>query len=238
MPRTSAKSRMRGFCVEHRPAMSTRPACPASRPALCARSPPRHLQLAPAPFRTAAPRSSAAIATACPIGPAPSTSTRSPAATRPRTTVRTAIDMGSMKAVSRASVPVDRERLGGGNRESLLQCAVAVDADQRDALAGVAAPEQARHGRCRTRSRARRRRAGRRQARRAVWPDVLDDRRELVPLDARVELVVARPSPGRRGSNGSRCRRGRSPRVARRRIRAPPARARGRRRPPSSTSLA
>ena len=53
---------------------------------------------------TLAPRSSAAIATAWPIGPAPSTSTRSPAATRPRLTVRTAIDIGSMNAVRRASM--------------------------------------------------------------------------------------------------------------------------------------
>ena len=54
---------------------------------------------------TTAPRSSDAIATAWPIGPAPSTSTCSPAATRPRATVRTAIEVGSMNAVSRASRP-------------------------------------------------------------------------------------------------------------------------------------
>ena len=98
---------------------------------VCARRPsalePRAIRSA---ISTRAPRSSAAIAVACPIGPAPRTARVRPAK-RVRDHRRTAIDMGSMKAREPRVRVRHREGLGARNRDALLQCAVAVDADRR-----------------------------------------------------------------------------------------------------------
>ena len=67
-----------------------------------------------------------------------------PRATRPRTTVRIAIDTGSIRAATAGLLVSDREHLGGGEDELLLQGAVAVDPDQVDARAGVVPSDPAR----------------------------------------------------------------------------------------------
>ena len=109
--------------------------------------------------------------------------------------MRTAIDIGSMKAARRASDARDREHLRGRHGEALLQGAVEVDADQLNPLAGVAAAEQAGlaaaagehgpHGHALAGG----------EAGRAAGADVLDDRRELVALDAGIELVDSGTEP-------------------------------------------
>ena len=78
---------------------------------------------------TSAPRSAAARAAAAPIGPAPSTTTCSPAATRPRLTAWTETATGSMSEACRAERSGVATRFDRRHDEVLLQGAVVVDAD-------------------------------------------------------------------------------------------------------------
>ena len=65
---------------------------------------------------TVAPRSPAARQTAWPIGPAPRTTTRSPASTRARTTARTPIEVGSTKAVTAGAMSPTAKTCEAGTR--------------------------------------------------------------------------------------------------------------------------
>ena len=77
-------------------------------------------------MRTDAPRSRAARQTACPMGPAPRTTTRSSAVTRARTTVRTPIEVGSTKAVTGGAMSPTAKTWDAGTHQALLQRAVDV----------------------------------------------------------------------------------------------------------------
>ena len=83
----------------------------------------------------------------------------------------------------------DGERLLGGDAEELLQRPVDVDPDEADVLARVLAADPAAAAVPARRERPDRNALPGREVRRAARPDLLDDRRELVSLDARVQLV-------------------------------------------------
>ena len=100
-----------------------------------------------------------------------------------------------------------------GDAKELLQRTVDVDPDQADVLARVLAADPAGAAVAARRDRPDRDALPGREARRAVRPDLLDDRRELVPLDPRVQLAGSSVSRCRRGSSGSRSRRARPPRA-------------------------
>ena len=85
---------------------------------------------------TSAPRSRATTHTAWPIGPAPSTTARSPGRIAARLTARTAIDTGSASAAMRRIVG-GSETPGPGCRQPLLQPPVDVDPDQLKPVARV-----------------------------------------------------------------------------------------------------
>jgi hypothetical protein len=88
----------------------------------------------------------------------------------------------------------DRKRLRGRDREPLLERAVEVDADQPDPLASVAPSEPAGLAGAAGDHRPHGHALAGDEPRRAPRTDVLDDRRELVPLDARIQIVLGHRS--------------------------------------------
>ena len=136
---------------------------------------------------TDAPRSMAASASACPIGPAPRTTTCSPSATRPRTTARTAIETGSISAASAGSWSPTGNTCAAGTSSCSWSAPSRCTPTRLMFDARVAAADPARVAAAARRRPARRRRASRRRGRRDSRARLEDRRGRLVPLDTRVE---------------------------------------------------